>query len=1412
MANATKYFAEFRDMYDSQWRINIHDSEFAGTTPTEFTLGASGFVISYKGDTENLFQPIIGSSVEFEFIEQTASHTAFIDALATANESRFTITIERFISGSYELEWFGVLLSDQWSQTNEPLPRSCQMVAADDVGNLNSILYKSSPATAYTGPETLLSHLVNGLTKTRALHPFGTGDVFLNVADDFVAANTNASSRFLENIRTHHESFWNMDDAGNREFMSTFDVLVNICKSQNARLFLARGTWWFVPVGTYQYDTTISFHQYDINGNFQSTTTATEYALDTGTDLRELAGNEKRFSAPLSEAKRARDYNGNAPVIWVPYAAQNAFTTPINDFGVDYFVGQQINFIGSVNVTLPGVDPSFGLSDAELRVGRIAVGVQFKCGNQYATAPITFAGQGNFGFDDGAVGNYDLANYGVLSWSGSAGSTQFLSEPFDRNIGTNQTIGLVFTTDVLPSTQSSLEITLSISLVLYDGTFVAIDTGLNVADEPTYTAQNLRAFRADVDGGGSEITYTAAGDEVNRAIKIDDVVVLGDRIGDSDRGVLDVKTGASSWSDATGWNSLNYTGAAVGINRLAVAEILRTMRAPIPIFAGSFNVGEFDTIGSLVSMVNVLTFGTDTYMFTEFTLQVNDRILDFEVARIQRSTASITEEISGKKQTTIDVVPGGFNPQNDMVGLANAIGSTTTAIDNLESTTAAIQAKTDFIDVTQPVDLDTMESKIVTNGINIGTNATNIGTNATNIGGITSTLAILKETFQPKGDDGNPVTKIVYENGKTDGLEMTLSPTTASFTSNSGNSQLSITESSPGVFEVDLQDDGTDSVLAIYATAASRKPLMGIGTNTPSHTLDVNGGVHVVNDIDLDGSLRVGGDVYVFKYLSTTYGLFFNLTSPGFEFHGAGSAVRFRINAQTGAVTIANAYTLPTTDGNAGQLMRTNGNGTISFVTINLNDIADVSAATPTNGQVLTWDNSAQQWTAADQGGGGGGGSDSFATIAVAGQSDVVAESGNDTLTMVAGSNVVITTDATADSITYAVTSTPTFTSVLSTTITAVGAIAAIGDISTNANMSAGGTFTSGGNATFQGDATISGDLYTTNLQFIGNGTSVIGVSNAAGNEPDDLEIRSNGNVVVVLDYDDDETGQSFEIKSGDGTTIFKVDESGFSSGLFTTTTPIIATIADFEATQTQTISVTNYDSNATYLVQLFDSSDNVVNHTITDNNDGTWTIVSGLTPAAGYYVTIQSLGFGLLVSATATSNAFECLAAQTQKRFWRLQLTDANKNPVSLKLALGNFRLYTATGGGGTAYPSNMTSFTAPSPFVASAGYTFSSTYEAWKAFDSNIGAAGSMWWSLGGSVAANNWIQIDLGASIDFGNGECQIRTSGGWTDANFAVLYGSDTGAFAGEEREMAFFQNIDKPGESGGTFTTYTQPIT
>jgi hypothetical protein len=77
-----------------------------------------------------------------------------------------------------------------------------------------------------------------------------------------------------------------------------------------------------------------------------------------------------------------------------------------------------------------------------------------------------------------------------------------------------------------------------------------------------------------------------------------------------------------------------------------------------------------------------------------------------------------------------------------------------------------------------------------------------------------------------------------------------------------------------------------------------------------------------------------------------------------------------------------------------------------------LKDLHDVNAPTPADGQVLTWVDANDRWeaAAAQQ-------PNTFGTIAVGAQS-VVADSVNDTLTLIAGTNITISANAGTDEIT----------------------------------------------------------------------------------------------------------------------------------------------------------------------------------------------------------------------------------------------------------------------------------------------------------------------------------------------------------------------------------------------------------
>ena len=92
----------------------------------------------------------------------------------------------------------------------------------------------------------------------------------------------------------------------------------------------------------------------------------------------------------------------------------------------------------------------------------------------------------------------------------------------------------------------------------------------------------------------------------------------------------------------------------------------------------------------------------------------------------------------------------------------------------------------------------------------------------------------------------------------------------------------------------------------------------------------------------------------------------------------------------------------------------TNYVGFKSPATVTTNKIWTLPAADGTTGQVLSTDGAGVlSWATAS-----GGSTNSFANIAVSGQTTVAADSSTDTLTLVAGTNITITTDASTDTIT----------------------------------------------------------------------------------------------------------------------------------------------------------------------------------------------------------------------------------------------------------------------------------------------------------------------------------------------------------------------------------------------------------
>ena len=95
-----------------------------------------------------------------------------------------------------------------------------------------------------------------------------------------------------------------------------------------------------------------------------------------------------------------------------------------------------------------------------------------------------------------------------------------------------------------------------------------------------------------------------------------------------------------------------------------------------------------------------------------------------------------------------------------------------------------------------------------------------------------------------------------------------------------------------------------------------------------------------------------------------------------------------------------------------------NVTGTVSSISNhNIGDLSNVATTSPSSGQVLKWNGSA--WApSADLS--GAANQNLFETVAVSGQSDIVADSVTDTLTFAAGNNITLTTNAGTDTLTIA--------------------------------------------------------------------------------------------------------------------------------------------------------------------------------------------------------------------------------------------------------------------------------------------------------------------------------------------------------------------------------------------------------
>jgi hypothetical protein len=158
--------------------------------------------------------------------------------------------------------------------------------------------------------------------------------------------------------------------------------------------------------------------------------------------------------------------------------------------------------------------------------------------------------------------------------------------------------------------------------------------------------------------------------------------------------------------------------------------------------------------------------------------------------------------------------------------------------------------------------------------------------------------------------------------------------------------------------------------------------------------------VDALSDVDTTTSAPSSGQALVWdgsNFVPDTVGSTLTVQEEGSSLTGAATTLNF-----------------------VGPSVTASGSGGTKTITIggSIGDLSDVDITSnaPSTGQILKW-NGTNFVPGTDNS--GSAASDSFATISVSGETNVVADSSSDTLTFVAGDGITITTDSATDSITF---------------------------------------------------------------------------------------------------------------------------------------------------------------------------------------------------------------------------------------------------------------------------------------------------------------------------------------------------------------------------------------------------------
>ena len=614
---AVRFYGEFRNDVGDDFRINIYDDQFS-TVASEQTVAVPGFTLTYEGNNQDQYQPLIPSRLDFTWYNNGGDFDTWLNTvLPAAEEGRFLVELVRdWGELEQQIWWRGVLIPEQIQQQDEAQPSAVNFSAFDDLVQLKEFTVENvtGPIASY---KPLINYIHFCLSKTRQHALYANDELFLRYFNDF-KPSAYAGSDFIGEIGVYEPTIPGTEPT---EYYNCYDVLRSIAISLNARVFQAEGVWYFLPLNKFQQradNTSFIGDMYARTADnsvsswttLQKITWSSDMQINDGTGINKMAGNVIEYSRPVKRVERQRIIKANE---WFFQYNTNFTTLSSSTNDIELADDDRTYFAGSTHlITLNYNIDINSVSSENNAINNHTVRADFtiKFGDQYYT-------------DTG--------------WSSTAGTKKVVLGTYYKNFGFKSIGQISVQIPELVDNEVGLDVTLNVVVLNGFG-------GDIVASLPTHNVLFiLRVFPGDsADTLGDEVVYSSETTLNNQVVLTQDNVIMGNAQVSYSTGILGVEWGSGSYIgsglDTSEWySSLDTTGYS--LHRLGVREILQNTQLPHRIRQGQY---AHSSNGFLFWPYNLLYEDSEFHIIHESSYSANDGTSSVERFQMNRSTANLS--------------------------------------------------------------------------------------------------------------------------------------------------------------------------------------------------------------------------------------------------------------------------------------------------------------------------------------------------------------------------------------------------------------------------------------------------------------------------------------------------------------------------------------------------------------------------------------------------------------------------------------------------------------------------------------------------------------------------------------------------------------------------------------------------